>query len=149
VELAETELHRAQRYDRPFSIIELDLDHFKSVNDTWGHDVGDQALQAVVETMRQTLREQDVCGRMGGEEFAALLPETDKERAVRAAERVRANVADTPVRLGDGTELNLTVSVGVASLSDGVAGFEELLKRADVALYEAKAEGRDRVKVAD
>jgi len=146
LELAEQEVSRAQRYSRPMSLLMLDLDHFKSVNDTYGHDIGDMALITAVKAITRILRDQDICGRLGGEEFGVLLPETNEKQAQQTAERVRAEVEATPVVLFDGNELKLTVSAGTASLeAEETSTLEVLCKRADVALYAAKNNGRNRV----
>lgn len=145
VDLAELEVARSQRYLRPMSLLMLDMDHFKSVNDAHGHDVGDMALITVVKVISGIMREQDICGRLGGEEFGLLLPETNKDQALYVAEKVRAEVEATPVLLYDGGELRLTISVGAATLDEQTSNLDVLLKRADVALYAAKQNGRNRV----
>ena len=145
LDLADLESARAHRYGRPFSVLMLDLDLFKSVNDRYGHRVGDLALQKVVEVCRQILREVDVIGRLGGEEFGIMLPETDAEQALQVADRVRQAIAAASVELPNGGSVAITASVGVATYCDVDSGFESVLSRADRALYEAKRLGRDRV----
>lgn len=144
-ELAEHELARAARHNEPLSLLMLDLDNFKAVNDTYGHHTGDAALQKLSEVSVQTLREMDILGRLGGEEFAALLPETASEQAMEVAERLRLAVENSVVTLEDGTAFHFTVSIGVTSLERTDARVDALLKRADSALYKAKKGGRNLV----
>ncbi len=145
--LAERELERARRYGHPLSVILLDLDHFKHVNDTYGHSVGDEALRVVAARCRECLRSIDHLGRYGGEEFAALLPENDLDGARAAAERLRQCIAESPVETSQGL-LPLTISLGVAALDESCPDLATLLSRADAALYVAKKEGRNRVKMS-
>ena len=145
LELAEIELARAHRYRRPFSLLMLDLDMFKDINDRYGHRVGDLTLQKVVEVCRQTLRGVDIVGRLGGEEFGIILPETDTERARQVAERVRQAIAATPIPLVQGGAVFITTSVGVATFSDSDGNVDAVLTRADQALYNAKRTGRNKV----
>jgi diguanylate cyclase (GGDEF)-like protein len=142
--LAHAEWARFQRYGRPLSLVLLDIDHFKSVNDRFGHDAGDLILKAVAETCKLTKRQTDVVARFGGEEFVLLLPETDEAAAEIAAERLRKSIQDHPCIL-PGENLQVTVSIGVAGAALGMAAFEVLFKRADEALYKAKRSGRNRV----
>lgn len=133
--------------DERMAVAVIDVDHFKRINDRYGHDVGDQVLKAVADAMRAICRDTDMLGRLGGEEFVALLRGIPDAHAFAAAERLREAVAQ--VRVPAGTELIApTASVGVACLSPGDAGFDALLIRADHALYQAKSQGRDRVVVA-
>jgi diguanylate cyclase (GGDEF)-like protein/PAS domain S-box-containing protein len=143
--LADLELARARRYARPFSMLMLDLDLFKSVNDRYGHRIGDLTLQKVVEVCGGMLREVDVVGRLGGEEFGIILPETDAEQALQVADRVRQAVASASVALPQGGSVGITTSIGVATYSEADPDFDAVLARADRALYEAKRSGRDRV----
>jgi diguanylate cyclase (GGDEF)-like protein len=122
----------------------LDLDHFKQVNDTYGHAVGDKVLVAITAAIRSLLRDIDVFGRLGGEEFAILQQETDLAGGRATAERLRAAVAETAVDTGN-TVLKVTISIGVALLSPDDSGLDEVLKRADDAMYEAKRSGRNQV----
>lgn len=145
LDLADLELARARRYGRPFSILMLDLDLFKSVNDRYGHRIGDLALQKVVEVCGQILREVDVFGRLGGEEFGIILPETDAEQALQVADRVRQAVATASIVLPQGGSVGITTSIGVATYSEDDPDVDGVLNRADRALYEAKRSGRDRV----
>ena len=122
----------------------LDVDHFKRVNDTYGHDVGDQALKALTETCNTALRTSDLLGRLGGEEFALLLPSTALPGGLILAERIRAQVEQ--MKLATSTdELSFTISVGVCTLNEDDGDFDVLLNRADKALYAAKHGGRNRV----
>jgi len=149
VEIANQEIARCRRYGHPLSLWMLDVDHFKVVNDTYGHHAGDVALQSLMATSREALRDWDVMGRMGGEEFAVVLPETDTTQALQVAERLRMAVAATDIPIEDGTVVHLTVSTGIATATDDDITVETLLDRADKALYEAKRSGRDKVCVAE
>lgn len=143
----EEELGRVHRYPQEeTALLMLDLDHFKRVNDTWGHMVGDRVLQAFADVLRQTPRGADLPGRVGGEEFALLLPNTGREAAQAAAERVRRQVEAMRVQLDNGEPIAITVSVGVARLLPGDSA-ESALHRADQALYRAKSTGRNRVEL--
>ncbi len=135
------EVSRAARYERELSLLMIDIDHFKAVNDRHGHQKGDEALAAVAETLRSSFRSTDILCRYGGEEIAVLLPETSEANAARIAELCRSKIeAGTPKLLGFG----LTVSIGVSSRAEGDAP-ELLVKAADGALYKAKEGGRNRV----
>ncbi|MFZ2853718.1 MAG: diguanylate cyclase [Rhodocyclaceae bacterium] len=149
LELARQEFARCRRYGHPLSLWMLDIDHFKDVNDTYGHHAGDIALQSLVSTSQQALRDWDILGRMGGEEFAVLLPETETPQALLVAERLRQIVATAAMPLADGKSVHLTVSIGIATVRDEDADFDTLLDRADHALYEAKRTGRDKVCLAE
>lgn len=145
---AEQELRRARRFSREMSVMMIDLDHFKSVNDTYGHATGDIILQGFVKRAQESLRQSDALGRLGGEEFAVLLPETDLGAATEVAERLRQNVADRAFIAGTTTAIQSSVSVGVAQLEARDGTIDDLLNRADEALYRAKNQGRNRVEVA-
>lgn len=136
----------AQATGRPVVAMMLDIDHFKSVNDRHGHAAGDAVLTIFAQRMREHLRQDGLFGRFGGEEFAVLLPDLDTDDARTVAERLR-HLASEPIPLDDGRMLDVTVSVGLASLSSPmrVDTLEQLLSRADAALYRAKAMGRNRV----
>jgi len=135
----------------PLSLIMLDIDHFKLINDRYGHEAGDEALQLVSDLLSRQLRSYDGLGRWGGEEFLMLLPGTDQAEASRVAERIRTGLAEAQPALRDGTRLSLSVSLGVATIdetSDQAAGeqwLEQLIEAADRALYRAKHHGRNRV----
>ena len=126
----------------------LDIDFFKPINDTHGHAFGDAVLQAVAKELTQGLREVDLLGRLGGEEFAAILPETDLQQAQQVAERVRNSVQALSFTSADGSRVRLTLSIGVAARREGELRLEDLLARADRALYRAKAGGRNRTEIA-
>jgi diguanylate cyclase (GGDEF)-like protein len=142
--LAEQETQRCRRYNRPLSVLMIDIDHFKTVNDTYGHAIGDEVLIVMTETVMNYLRNVDVLGRFGGEEFVALLPETDSKAAVITAERIRANIEQITIPV-DGNLVSITVSIGVGSYQKGDANIDILIQRADEALYQAKNQGRNRV----
>jgi len=142
--LAGREFLQAQRYQRPFSLAIFDIDHFKEVNDTYGHLAGDRALVALAHFCRENVRSADVLGRYGGEEFIILMPETDQSQALETAERLRLGIATLPIQLPEHITLHLTVSMGVATLQAGMS-LDDLIKCADQALYAAKAAGRNRV----
>lgn len=142
---APKEVTRSQRYGRDLSVLMLDVDHFKTINDRYGHAVGDQVLCRLVEVCNDELREHDVIGRLGGEEFAILLPETVLETARAVAERLRENIEATTV---DGQSFHFTVSFGVAQVKGSEETAEEVIRRADEALYRAKQKGRNRVEVS-
>jgi diguanylate cyclase (GGDEF)-like protein len=142
--LAENELSRASRFGHPVSAIMLDVDHFKQVNDTYGHAVGDQVLCAVTRRCSESIRDIDILGRYGGEEFAIILPATDLSGAHSVAERLRRCVADVPIPTEQG-DLTITISLGVASTLQPDGDVATLLNRADAAMYAAKQAGRNRV----
>ena len=143
MELSRQEVARSQRYRGPLSLIMLDVDHFKLVNDSHGHEVGDEVLVSLAQVCRGVLRQVDLFGRVGGEEFMALLPETDLIGAVRVAERLRREIADQEVSPSQ-PSVRITISLGVARLDQEML-LNELMKTADDALYQAKQKGRDRV----
>lgn len=147
-EQAESEVARSLRYHNPLSLVMLDVDRFKRINDHWGHKVGDQVLQSLAQACLAGLRDADLAGRLGGEEFGLLLPETTGERAVDVAERLRQAMADGCLELDGGQEVCYTVSFGVSTLGGDVNNLEMLFSQADHALYEAKHSGRNRVCVA-
>ena len=145
LELCHMELGRSRRYGCPLSLIMMDLDHFKRVNDTWGHQTGDLVLRHLAELCLRHLREVDSMGRVGGEEFAVLLPDTGGVDAVRAAQRLRQAVEEAQIQSPSGQIIKITISLGVASLRSGEEDFTGLMQRADQALYRAKDKGRNRV----
>jgi diguanylate cyclase (GGDEF)-like protein/PAS domain S-box-containing protein len=140
---ANEEFERARRFGRALSLVMLDIDHFKRVNDRWGHAAGDRVLRALCENCAQLLRKVDLLARVGGEEFAVLLPDTDLEGAWQLAERLRVGAAGRAVP-EEGESIRFTVSAGVATLLPSDTLLEEVLRRADRALYEAKGAGRNR-----
>ncbi|MES9872817.1 MAG: diguanylate cyclase [Candidatus Sedimenticola sp. 6PFRAG7] len=149
LELASDELVRAQRYDSDFSMALLDLDYFKKVNDTYGHPTGDLVLKSVVRSCKEQLRDCDLLGRLGGEEFVILLPETGEEDAVQAIDRVRLAVEAMSVVTADQNRIHLTVSAGISSYDGNTDAVETMLGCCDRALYEAKESGRNRLVVCN
>jgi diguanylate cyclase (GGDEF)-like protein len=145
--LAYAEVARCQRYLRPMSILMIDVDNFKTINDRFGHAVGDRVLQAIGALLGTAKRESDVAARVGGDEFAFLLPETTEGPAELFAERLRQQVCEYCAAV-DGIKLNVGISIGVASSTFNQPTLERLLRRADAALYEAKGAGRNRVAVS-
>ncbi len=145
-ENAARERARARRQGYPLSLLMLDIDHFKHVNDAYGHEAGDAVLRAFAGVVRVSLRRDDILGRYGGEEFVALLPMADRAEALAVAERIRAAVAATPVAYANRT-IGVTVSIGTALFADGEGAWEAAIRAADDALYRAKREGRNRVAV--
>jgi diguanylate cyclase (GGDEF)-like protein/PAS domain S-box-containing protein len=143
-ELASLELHRWAASPRPVSLLLVDADHFKRINDTHGHAAGDAVLRQLAAALAAGLRSQDIVARLGGEEFVALLPGTSADGAEQLAIRLCAAIAGHPVRV-EGHEIPCTVSIGVASLQPGIDTLDELLQRADCAMYAAKRGGRNRV----
>ena len=149
---AERQFADAHAQQRRLSVLMLDIDHFKAINDTWGHAVGDRVIVELTAVLRAALRKNTVIGRLGGEEFAALLPEADAQRATQAAERTLAAIGNASVpaphgAVGPTGPVRFSASIGVASLSPDDADFGALLQRADRALYTAKQSGRNRVAV--
>ncbi len=145
MDILQREIPRAQRYGHALSVLMLDADHFKVINDRHGHLAGDRVLQHIVETLLTGVREVDTLARIGGEEFALLLPETGHAEALELAERLRATLAAEPAPWPDGP-IPCTVSIGVATVSEQVGDADTLLQIADIRLYEAKSAGRNRVR---
>src|SRR5262249_21173922 len=143
------EMERALRYDSSLALLMIDLDHFKRVNDTYGHLVGDDVLRDVASLLTQTIRTTDMVARYGGEEFLVLLPETEDVGAESFAERIRVAVEAHPFGArSDQPALKLTASIGVATFPAArIESVEDLFARADAALYRAKADGRNRVRM--
>jgi len=141
--MTDAEWSRFQRYYRSLSVLMVDIDHFKSVNDWFGHAVGDKAIRAVADVCVRGKRKSDIVGRVGGEEFAVLLPETTLSRARTVAERIRKKVEGLTLT-AEGRPVQLTVSVGVAEAITSMPGVDALMKAADAALYQAKEGGRNR-----
>ena len=138
-------LNKAQEQDRDIALMILDIDHFKAVNDNHGHDVGDAVLREFAARLKRNIRGVDLACRFGGEEFVVLMPDTDTGQAEAVAERVRQAMAEKPFEVGPSRPLSVTVSAGVALKDNQVDTPEGMIKRADVALYRAKREGRNRV----
>lgn len=143
-DLGEREVKLAARYEKPISILMIDIDYFKQFNDTFGHDLGDQVLTRLGGVLVETLRNTDIFGRIGGEEFAAILPETDLSGAMEVSERLRYNV-EAQNLVHEDEKLTITVSIGVTQFAAKDGELSVALKRADRALYDAKNAGRNRV----
>ena len=148
VESAERELDRAMRFNRPLSLLMFDIDHFKSINDTWGHAMGDIVLQKVSHLIRDALRTGDIFGRTGGEEFAAVLVKTEGDSAFHVSQRLCAMVADAVIEPQGAGRIPVTISIGLAQLKGRNISFSELMNEADQAMYAAKTAGRNRVSVS-
>jgi diguanylate cyclase (GGDEF)-like protein len=148
MELAEHELRRSVRYGTPLTVFMMDIDFFKQINDRYGHKVGDTVLKKLTEVCLEALREVDILGRMGGEEFAIILPETVIGEGAEVAERLRKTIAETAIPMEAGLPLHCTVSIGVTTLASMDDNIDVLLNLADKALYEAKNAGRNKVCVS-
>jgi len=133
------------RQSTPYAVLFIDLDHFKRVNDQHGHDAGDAVLKSVAACMARRLRQSDMLGRVGGEEFVAFLPATDTHGAMTLAEALREDIQAAQPQLADGARLEVTASIGVAPGTSVPSTLDELQRRADQAMYRAKAAGRNRV----
>jgi len=142
--LAENEWSRFRRYGRPLALLMIDIDLFKSINDKYGHDVGDEVIKSVADILQKHKRSSDIVGRLGGEEFALILPEATLDSAAAAAERLRQLVADRVITVEE-HRIPVTISIGACICHADMRGVDELMKQADVALYEAKRSGRNRV----
>ena len=155
-QLSESELQRTCRYCRPLAVMMIDIDYFKRVNDSYGHAIGDQVLQALASLVREALRTIDIFARYGGEEFIVLLPETDLQAARLIAERLCRKIAETPVPI-EPNPINITISVGASAFDPSAKSFpssktttlDQLIDLADKALYEAKNAGRNRVCISN
>jgi len=141
------EKRRAMRYDLPLSLIMVDIDWFKKLNDTYGHEAGNEVLRSLARTIAQCIRDVDIFVRYGGEEFAVILPQTLRREAMILAERIRTQVEETRIETRAAGQLRITVSVGVSSFPENGRPEEELVSIADQALYRAKGEGRNQVSV--
>ena len=144
----ESEFKRFKRYEHPFSLIIMDLDHFKKVNDNFGHAAGDVVLKQVGAILHDSIRSHDIAARYGGEEFGVVLTETPSEEAGIVAERIRGKI-EKHIFTGTNFSLNLTASLGVASTNREVGGGKDIVKHADAALYEAKEAGRNCIRIFD
>jgi diguanylate cyclase (GGDEF)-like protein/PAS domain S-box-containing protein len=143
-EVLRKEVDRARRHERPLVVAMMDADHFKNINDTYGHQTGDEVLRAISDRCRQTLRSNDILARYGGEEFVVVFPETNLDEAGAVAERLRVAVAGSPIKVGEQT-VAVTISIGLAAFAPG-NDLDRLLHRADAALYTAKQDGRNLVR---
>lgn len=144
IEALDAEIERARSFGSPLAVVIADLDNFKRVNDDFGHHAGDIVLRLFADLVRSHVRDVDVSGRIGGEEFAVLLPETDRAGAASVAERMRESLSGSGIGISDESSIRVTSSFGVAELAAGQSG-DDLLRAADAALYRAKAEGKNRV----
>ncbi|GAA3924150.1 diguanylate cyclase [Litoribacillus peritrichatus] len=138
------EFKNNQTFDEPCCLIFLDIDHFKRINDTYGHSIGDNVLRKIGKIIRDNIRPLDVPGRYGGEEFGIILPETSKEPAIAIAERLRVTIEESLIYINTGQYLEVTASLGVAMLDNTVESYDQWLCNADKALYQAKNSGRNR-----
>ncbi len=152
IEKIDSELNRALRHGSPMSLLMLDIDHFKRINDTWGHPAGDEVLRSVGKLLRDSCRVYDVPGRYGGEEFCIVLPETKPGNTTVVAERIRKRLESTELACGE-SSVAVTASIGIAGMdSEGdneVLSSAALIDRADRALYSAKSRGRNRIEMWD
>ena len=140
------ELHRAVRSNQPLSLLMLDIDSFKLVNDSYGHQTGDMVLKSIAELIKSIVRDFDICARIGGEEFVILLPETNKDKALEVAERIRVLIENTKISsFSPMPQLQITISIGLSTLSSKEDSIDTLISNADQALYKAKNTGRNRV----
>jgi len=146
-DIAESELDRARRYQYPMSVLMCDLDHFKNINDTYGHAVGDMVIKRFAAICQKVLRKQDALGRVGGEEFSIILPHTDADEAIQLAARIQQELASSQGVKADEQDIAVTVSIGITQLSADTSNFDELLHESDKAMYEAKHAGRNCIKV--
>ena len=149
IEKLDSELNRSLRHGSPMSLLMLDIDHFKRINDTWGHTAGDQVLQSIGKLLRESCRVYDVAGRYGGEEFCIVLPETKPGNTTIVAERIRQRLESTELTCGDAS-IVVTASIGIAGLeapAEEILSPAVLIERADRALYSAKSRGRNRIEM--
>jgi two-component system cell cycle response regulator len=143
-------MDRGLRTKKPLALLMVDVDHFKKVNDSYGHAVGDEVLMAVADRLSRHLRSFDTVARWGGEEFVVIMPEAETRVAMAVAERLRTKMSEQPVTVRHEVgKLNVTVSIGVAIAGDDITTPDDLLRAADSAMYEAKRQGRDRIIKAD
>ncbi len=148
IETGKMILKNAQRYGHPLSMVMLDIDNFKMINDTYGHTSGDKVIKALANVINHGVRESDVSGRLGGEEFAIILQETNLTAAQELIDRLRKEVEQTPIHI-DSQQINVTASFGIAQLDTELDSFDKLLDRADHAMYQAKKAGRNRVVIIE
>ena len=144
---AYTEMQRFKRYGRPLSLAVCDVDHFKRINDTYGHQAGDKVLKMLAKVLRTRLREVDFIARYGGEEFVILLPETETANALHVLDKIRSGIGNTPFRFKD-EPVTITISFGISACLEGEM-IEQSFARADQALYDAKKQGRNRCIIAE
>jgi diguanylate cyclase (GGDEF)-like protein len=144
-ELAENEFDRFKRYKYPLSAFMIDIDHFKKVNDTYGHAIGDKVLVHLAQKLRDLLRNADIIGRYGGEEFVVLLPESNLEASTKVAERIRKTIEAETIKTDKFGDISITISIGVSNFTSKAEDLASVIDNADKALYEAKKDGRNRV----
>jgi len=142
------EFKRFDRYESPCSLIMLDIDHFKKINDSYGHTVGDEAIRSVSRIIKEQVRELDVAGRYGGEEFGVVLPNTNGDGACVIADRLRVAIERTPI-YAEGHEVKFTISLGIAELNEHMHDHRNWIEKADQALYKSKESGRNRCTLLD
>lgn len=143
----QTEVMRAERYKTTLSISMIDIDHFKKINDSYGHTVGDQVLFQLANILQENIREPDIVGRYGGEEFLVVVPNTRLKDAAEQAARLCKRVRETDINIGE--LIRMTISIGVAEYRHGQENWQKFLSRADLALYESKNNGRDRWSISE
>lgn len=147
LEMAALEIERARRFAEPLSVLMLDIDHLKKVNDAYGHDIGDRVIVALAQACAANARKIDLVGRLGGEEFGILLPRANKEPAAEMAQRLRRIIGEQRIPLNGGREIGISASLGLASLRHTTRDPGELMRNADAALYKAKRDGGNRLEV--
>jgi len=147
-ETLKKDFDRFIRYNHIFSVIMMDIDHFKKINDTYGHQAGDEVLKHLVRMVKNIIRTSDIVARYGGEEFCVVIYGSKKDDAIYVAERIRSIIKNNEVIYLD-KRIKYTVSFGVSTVHKGIKDYEELLRKADTALYRAKNSGRDRVEYED
>ena len=148
MEHAEQEFKRSLRYQRPFSLLIIDIDHFKKINDNYGHACGDEVLKAITSLFKEELRNSDIFARIGGEEFAVILPETNAVKAVEVGQRIRIKIKNYDIPYNN-INIKITISIGISSINDKSKSLDELLKNADDALYDVKKCGRNNCKICE
>ena len=144
MEIFDFEYAKSRRYNHHFALLMIDIDFFKKINDEYGHDIGDCVLKRLVSESENQMREADCFARWGGEEFLALLPETELNEAAQVAERLREQISQIVINK-DNSRIQITVSIGLTEVTDYESNFDDILKKADTALYSAKAGGRNQV----
>ena len=145
VDVGRREIDRCSRYGRRMSLLYIDIDHFKRVNDTWGHPAGDIVLKELAREISGILRRQDTVARIGGEEYAVILPETEAKTAFAVGESLRLAIEQSRTRVSEKAEIKYTLSIGVATLTGEEDSLDAMMQRADAALYQAKKNGRNQV----
>ncbi len=144
--MGEGEFKKSERYHKSFSLLILDIDFFKNINDDYGHPMGDKVLKIVAETIKNLIRDVDYFGRIGGEEFMIILPETDFPYSHYVAQRVRNKISNLAIDIPDSdANIHLTISLGLAVYNSKYDNFEQIVQQADMALYQAKKNGRNQV----